>query len=149
MKRKITMYSKRQNEVYLIYVIAFLILLALYLLVIGKMVRESIMLGLMALCFVTEYKKANKYKKQELNIKEKGEVFEGKVLRVQEEIYFSGRSAQIIRKLLVEFFEGSTKKFIMTNEFPYPISIKEDIENDSKINFIEFTQYYQNNCISF
>lgn len=150
MKRKITIHSKKNNESYLLYVIAFLILLAFYLLVIGRMIRESIMVVLIALCFVSEYKKANKYKKQELNIKEKGEVFEGKVLRVEEEIYFLGKGAQVIRKLLVEFFEGTTKKFIMTNEFPYPISIqKEDVENSSETNLIEFTQYYQNNCISF
>lgn len=148
MKKIIRMYSKKQNEVYLIYVIAFLILLAFYLLVVGKLARESIMVGVIALCFVSEYKKANRHKKQELNIIENGEVFEGKVLRVEEEIYFSGRSAQVIRKLLVEFLEGSTKKFIMTNDFPYPISIQKE-ENTTETNLMEFTQYYRNNCISF
>lgn len=144
MKKIITMYGKKQNSGWLIYVIVFLILLAMYLLVIGKSIKMSIMVGIMALCFFVDYKAKNRYKKQELSIIENGEVFEGKVLRVE---WIMSDGGQMTTRLLVEFFEGTNKKFIMTSNFPYPISFQE--ENNSETNLIEFTQYYQNNCISF
>ena len=164
----ITLYKDKVQNVAFLVIAIIMIIFIIVMIVFGEpgpgasrmdLIPMSMIIGIFPAVFGWAFFDMNKQNKNRLFIKENGRVYSGKVLHVK----VTKGDKKTIRKLLVEFFDGTEKKLIVSEHFPYNIDtvgldlIKlitktEDMEEYNrcyKENIIEHVQYFGNGYISF